>query len=616
MLLEQCPDLTHMIHDVEAKLSNKPHSHDIDYSEEERRLIEEQSQRLETWKKSPIGMLHTMKELQGPPTTQSEGHTTNTTKPGPLLAGETQPLQDGTRKLQIVFPSMKEEATQQQKDATVKDFGSQDKVKDCYKNLSKEELEMLHSLVKKLDFRQLQSETANATGGVSSDETISAHTTSSLPPSDTEGTLSTASEPTTQLASPVQTAPEPHPPSESQSAESSATSDVEPSLQPATEEPAHQGTVVEDGDVTANAERPGDENTMEHHHDNLDGEGTAFAPGMMAAHNPMAAMATMGHFMPPPAAGFMPTMLPAPISPYMMPPPQAVYYYQMLQQAHYNQMIHQSMAAAAISSPTLIPSNQEDGHFFYQQKHTDMMNTSAAASQDVQHHHHQAEVNVDPVEVRANTDHVNSSDEQLRGNSPLQAQADLASSQGGFPASHIPPVNPPHLDQAPQGISVVPSSFTSTAPIVSSSLHSLQSSNEDTSSSNSQLQFAIDDHPQITNPNKELLKVQPLEVSLKTEVANTSNKTNHSPRREKNNTNPTSNTRTSNIHSWKQSQSTKQDANNSRQSYNTQQQTQYRRKYDGDTIDHELSQMGMHNDFPNGIPSMVFSSDKRRKAQT
>lgn len=385
-----------MIHGVEA---GKIHSHDIDYSEEEKRLIEEQSQRLQTWKKSPINILHTMKEFQG--SAQPEEHTVHNTNPTGLSVGEitttpaSQTLQDGTRKLQIVFPSMKEPA--QQEDSAAKDLSTQENDKNCLKNLNKEELELLRSLMKKLDFQQVQSETA-AGGGVSSDETISVHTTSSLPPSDTEGTFSTASEPTAQLPSPIQTAPEPHP-SESQSAESSPTSpDVDPSLQHTAEGASHEDTTKD-----ADAEKPGEENGQ-HLHNNLDDEGAAFTPGMIPTHNPMAAMATMGHFMPPTAAtGFMPTMLPAPIGPYMIPPPQAVYYYQMLQHAHYSQMLQQSMAAAAaIGSPTVVSSNQEDGHFMFQQKSADAMNT---ALQDAHNHA------VDPVEVTANTDHPD--DEQL-----------------------------------------------------------------------------------------------------------------------------------------------------------------------------------------------------------
>lgn len=599
-----------MIHGVEAKLSGKTHSHDIDYSEEERRLIEEQSQRLETWKKSPIGILHTMKELQG--SAKSEEYAVNSTKPPGLPVGETassQPLQDGTRKLklQAVFPSQQEPAHQEE-DSAVKDFGSQGKDKDCFKNLNKEELELLHSLMKKLDFHQLQNEaTATAAGGISSDETISAHTTSSLPPSDTEGTQSTASEPTAQLASPIQTAPEPHP-SESQSAESSATSpDVEPSLQPTTEGPPREDA-MNDTDVIA--EKLEEDNTMERQHNNLDSEGAAFAPGMMPAHNPMAAMATMGPFIPSAAAaGFM---LPAPINPYMLPP-QAVYYYQMLQHAHYSQMLQQTMAAAAIGSPTLLSSNHEEGHFF-QQKNMDMINTGL---QDV---HDQA---VDPVEVTANTDHAGN--EQLRGNSPLQAQADFTSSQGGFPASTVPSMNL-HLDHTTQGINMAPSSFTGTTPIVSSSLP-LSSEDNTISTNNAQLQFANDDH-QITNPNKDLLQVLPPKVPItlpKTEPVSTSNinRTNHMPRREppKNypnhqNTSSTmaSNARTNNTHTCKQPQSNKQD--NNKQYSNVQQRTPHHTKYDGDIIDHELSQIGLHNSFPNGIPSMEFSSDnKRRKTQ-
>ena len=604
-----------MIHGFEAKLSGKTHSHDIDYSEEERRLIEEQSQRLETWKKSP-SILHTMKELQ----CQSEEHTVNITKSAGLPLGETvssQPLQDGTRKLQIVFPSMKEPAPED--DSAVKDFGAQGKDKDYFKNLNKEELEMLHSLMKKLDLHQLQTDTAVTTaggGGVSSDETISAQTTSSLPPSDTEGTLSTASEPTAQLGSPVQTAPEPHP-SESQSAESSSP-DVEPSLQPTTEGPIQEDKMM-DTDATATVEKPDEDNAMEHQHENLDSEGAAFTPGMIPAHNPMAAMATMGPFIPSAAAaGFMPTMLPAPISPYMMAP-QAVYYYQMLQHAHYSQMLQQSMAAAAINSPTVLPGNQEDGHFFFQQKNMDMMN---AASQDV---HNQ---DVDPVEVTANANHPN--DEQLRGNSPLQSQAEFTSNQGGFSTSTIPSVNM-HLDQTVQGISMAPS-FTGTVPIVSSPLQS--SSEDNTSSGNSQLQFGTEEH-QITNPNRDILEVLPEKVPVlsKTELVRTepvsiNNKRNHSPRREPpkkyyanhyNSSGVSNSNRTNNTHMWKQPQSNnKQDNNNNnnKQSSNIQKQKiQHHNKYDGDIIDHELSQIGLHNSFPDGIPSMEFSSDKRRKAQ-
>ena len=599
-----------MIHGFEAKLSGKTHSHDIDYSEEERRLIEEQSQRLETWKKSP-SILHTMKELQGAP--QLEEHTVNITKSPDLPLGETissQPLQDGTRKLQIVFPSMKEPA-QQGEDSAVKDFGAQGKDKDYFKNLNKEELEMLHSLMKKLDLHQLQTETAATTGGggVSSDETISAQTTSSLPPSDTEGTLSTASEPTAQLGSPVQTAPEPHP-SESQSAESSSP-DVEPFLQPTTEGPIREDKMV-DTDAIPTAEKPDEDNAVEHQYEKLDNEGAPFTAGMIPAHNPMAAMATMGPFIPPAAAaGFMPTMLPAPISPYMMAP-QAVYYYQMLQHAHYNQMLQQSMAVAAVGSPTVLPGNQEDGHFFFQQKNMDMMN---AASQDVNNQ------DVDPVEVTANTNHPN--DEQLRGNSPLQTQADFTSNHGDFSTSTIPSVNM-HLDQTAQGISMVPS-FTGPVPIVPSPLQ--LSSEDNTSSGNSQLQFGTEEH-QITNPNKDLLKVLPHKVPVpsKTELVSTDKK-NHSPRREPskkyyvnhNSSGVSNGNRTNNAHMWKQPQSNKQDNNNNnnKQSSNVlqKQQIQHHNRYDGDIIDHELSQIGLHNSFPHGIPSMEFSSDKRRKAQ-
>jgi len=603
-----------MIHGIEAKLSGKPHSHDIDFSEEERRLIEEQSQRLETWKKSPIGILHTMKDLQSP--LQSEECMTDFTKPVVLPGGTvpSQPLQDSTRKLQIVFPSIKE-PTQQPENSAIKDFGSPDKVKDYFKNLNKEELELLHSLMKKLDLHQLQSETTtNAAGGISSDETISAHTTSSLPPSDTEGTPSTASEPTAQLPSPIQTVPELHP-SESQSAESSATSpDMEPSLQPTMEEPTQQDAVI-DGEIVTNTEKSVEDSMMEHQHDNLDSEGTAFTPGMIPAHNPMAAMATMGPFIPSAAAaGFMPTMLHAPISPYMMPP--QVYYYQMLQHAHYNQMLQQTMAAAVINSPTLAPSNQEDGHFFYQQKSMDAAMVNAGSHSI----HHQAEVNVDPVEVTTNSDHID--DEQLRGKSPLQVQADFTSS--GFPASNVPPVNL-HLEQAAQGISMAPPSFTGTVPTMVTSSPHLQSSSENTSSNNSQIQFASEDH-QMNNSNKDL-KIMPPDIpaSFKTEPVSTHIKMNHTPQREtsKNyinhhnaSTTVTGSSRTSNPYTWKQPQSGKQD---NRQSSNVQQQIKHHRgKYDGDTIDHELSQIGLHNDFPDGIiPSMVFSSEsKRRKTQT
>lgn len=606
ILLDQCPDLAQVIH-------GKTHSHDIDYSEEERRLIEEQSQRLETWKKSPIGILHTMKELQSPG--QSEEYLVNITKPAGLPVAEpvsSQPLQDGTRKLQIVFPSLKEPSLQQE-DSAVKDFGIQGKEKGCFKNLNKEELELLHSLMKKLDFHQLQSEAAaTAAGGVSSDETISAHTTSSLPPSDTEGTLSTASEPTAQMTSPVQTVPEPHP-SESQSAESSTTSpDVEPPLQHTKEGVTHEDMIV-NTDANDTAENP-EENNMEQH--NLD-EGAAFTPGMIHPHNPMAAaMATMGPFLPPAAAaGFMPTMLPAPITPYMMPPHQAVYYYhQMLQHAHYSQMLQQSMAAAAVGSPTLLSNNQEDGNFFFQQKNMDLINS--AGLQDV---HSQA---VDPVEVTANTNHADN--EQLRGNSPLQPPVDL--SQGGLPASTVPSMSP-HLNHTPQGINMAPASFTGTTPIMMNSLP--LSGEENTSSSNTQLQFATDDH-QFTNPSKDLLKSLLPKVPIapaKTEPVGTNNnsKMNHVPRREppKNHTNqPTggnmaTNARTNNSHTCKQLQSNKQDNNNNkRSSNNVQQRTPHHTKYDVDSIDHELSQMGMHNSFPNGIPSMVFSSEnKRRKVQ-
>lgn len=600
-----------MIHGFEAKLSGKAHSHDIDYSEEERRLIEEQSQRLETWKKSPIGILHTMKELQDVP--QLEEYTMNITKPSASPVGETlssQPLQDGTKS--IVFPPPTKGPSQQEESSVVKDFGTQGNDKNYFKNLNKEELEMLHSLMKKLDLHQLQSETAaTGAGGVSSDETISAHTTSSLPPSDTEGTLSTASEPTAQLASPIPTASEPHP-SESQSPVSSATSpDVDPSLQLTTEGTTQQDAM--NSDAAATSEKAGEE---EHQHD--DSEGAAFTPGMMTTPNPMAVMTTMGPFIPPAAAaGFMPTMLPAPISPYMIPP-QAVYYYHMLQHAHYSQMLQHSMQAAAMNSPTVLSNNQEDGHFLYQQKNVDT--TNAAVLHDV---HHQGDVNVDPVEVTANTDHPN--DEQLRGNSPLQDEADFTSSQCGFPASTVPPVNL-HLDQTVQSVSMAPSSFTGTTPIVLDSLHS---SNEDntTSSGSSQLQFTTEDN-QIANPNKDLLKALPAEAPVppKTEPVST-NRINHASRREplKNYSNHSNNGsaatgsgKTNTSHLLKQPQSTKQ---NKRPSSNLQQQTQHRTttssRYDGDVIDHELSQMGLHNSFPDGIPSMVFSSSdsKRRKVQ-
>ena len=591
-----------MIHGFEAKLSGKTHSHDIDYSEEERRLIEEQSQRLETWKKSP-SILHTMKELRGPPA-QSEMHTVNITKSAGLSLGETvssqQPLQDGTRKLQIVFPSLKEP----EEDTAAKDFQAQGKDKDYFKNLNKEELEMLQSLMKKLDLHQLQTDTAvtAAGSGVSSDETISAQTTSSLPPSDTEGTLSTASEPTAQLGSPIQIAPDPHP---SQSAESSSP-DMEPSLQPTVEGPLQEDKMM-DTDATATTEKPDEDNTMNHQHENLDSEGAAFTSGMIPPHNPMAAMATMGPFIPSAAAaGFMPTMVPAPISPYMMAPQAVYYYHQMLQHAHYSQMLQQSMAAAAINSPTMIPGNQEDGHFVFQQKNMDTIN---AASQDV---HNQ---DVDPVEVAVNANHPN--DEQLRGNSPLQSQVDFTSNQSGFSTSTIPSMNM-HLDPTLPGISLAPS-FTGTAPIVLSPLHS--SSEGNTSSGNSQLQFGTEEH-QIANPDKDLLKVLPQKVAVppNTELVSTNDRKNHSPRREPpkkyyaNHYDSRSESNGNRTNNWKQLQSTNKQAN-SNNNNKQKQQIQHHNKYGGDIIDHELSQIGLHNSFPDGIPSMEFSSDKRRKAQ-
>ena len=589
-----------MIHGFEAKLSGKTHSHDLDLSEEERRLIEEQSQRLETWKKSP-NILHTMKELQGQPA-QSEVHTVNITKSAGLPLGQTvppqQPLQDGTRKLQIVFPSLKEP----EEDTAAKDFQAQGK-ENYFKNLNKEELEMLQSLMKKLDLHQLQTDTAVTTtgggGGVSSDETISAQTTSSLPPSDTE--LSTASEPTAQLGSPVQTVPQPHP---SQSAESSSP-DMEPSLRPTVEGPVQEDKMM-DTDPTATAEKPDQDNNVDHQHENLDSEGAAFTSGMIPPHNAMAAMATMGPFIPSAAAaGFMPTMLPAPINPYMMAPQAMYYYHQMLQHAHYSQMLQQSMAAAAINSPTMLPGNQEDGHFAFQQKNIDTMN---AASQDVHNH------DVDPVEVTVNTNHPN--DEQLRGNSPLQSQANFTSDQGDFSTSTIPSVNM-HLDPTLAGINMAPS-FTGTAPILSSPL---QSSSE--GSGNSQLQFGTEE--QIANRDKDLLKVLPPKVSApsNTELVSTNNKKNHSPRREysprreppkKHYANHCDFSGVSNrINNWKQPQSTNKQSNSN--NYNKQKQSQHHNKYGGDIIDHELSQIGLHNSFPDGIPSMEFSSDKRRKAQ-
>ena len=594
-----------MIHGVEAKLSEKTHSHDIDYSEEERSLIEEQSQRLESWKRSSTGILHTMKDLQRPP--QSERLMMDITKPTGLPVGETvissQP-QDGTRKLQIVFPSLKEPV---QQDSAIKEFGTQEKDRDCFKNLNKEELEMLHSLMKKLDFHQLQSDTT-AAGGASSDETISAHTTSSLPPSDTEGTLSTASEPTAQLASPIQTVPEAHP-SESQSAESSATSpDVDPSLQP-TSEGANQENMAVDTDASTNAEKPGEEKPMEHQHNsNLDSEGAAFTPGMMPAHNPMAAMATMGHFIPPAAAaGFMPTMLPAPMNPYMMIPQNFYLYHhhqQLLQQqAHYNQIMQQTMAVAALNSPTMPSGNQEEGSFF-QQKDT--------ANPSIQDTHIQAAM--DPVEVTANTNHVDN--EQLRGNSPLQDQDDFTSSPSGFPMSSVNL----QFDRVTQGINMAPSSFTGTTPIVANSLP--LSAEDSMSRSNSQLQFATDEH-QTANITKDLIRIPPPKlpaVPSQSEPVSTDNsyKTNHIPQREvsrsytSHHNNSSTNIKANHTSMCKQPQSNKQD--NSKPSSSIQQRTHHS-KYDGRSIDHELSQMGMHNSFPNGIPSMVFSSEKRRKSQ-
>ena len=532
----------------------------------------------------------------------------NMTKPTGLAIGETvvssQP-QDGTRKLQIVFPSLKEPT--QQEDSVVKDFGTQENDRDCFKNLNKEELEMLHSLMKKLDFHQLQNDTTGA-GGASSDETISAHTTSSLPPSDTEGTLSTTSEPTAQPASPIQTAPETHP-SESQSAESSATSpDIDQSLQPTSEGTGQEDTVV-DTDASATTEKPGEEKTMEHQHNNLDSEGTGFTPGMMAAHNPMAAMATMGHFIPPAAAaGFMPTMLPTPMSPYMIMP-QGIYYYQWLQQqaqAHYNQMMQQSMAAASLNSPTMLSGNQEEGSFF-QQKDT--------VNHSLQDPYTQA---TDPVEVTANTNHTDN--EQLRGNSPLQFQDDFTSTPSGFPVSSVNF----HFDRATQGINTAPSSFTGSTPIVANSLP--LSAEDNMSNTNSQLQFATDEH-QAINPTKDLFKVLPPKVvpvvPSQLEPVSTNNKTTHAPQREASRSyaghHNSGNTmaggiKTNHTLMCKQPQSNKQDSNNTKPSSSIQQRSHYS-KYDGRSIDHELSQMGMHNNFPNGIPSMVFSSEKRRKTQ-
>ena len=65
---------------------------------------------------------------------------------------------------------------------------------------------------------------------------------------------------------------------------------------------------------------------------------------------------------------------------------------------------------------------------------------------------------------------------------------------------------------------------------------------------------------------------------------------------------------------WKEPQSTNKQGNSNNNS-KQKQQIQHHNKYGGDIINHELSQIGLHNSFPDGILSMEFSSDKRRKAQ-
>ncbi|XP_065884806.1 mucin-3A-like isoform X2 [Dysidea avara] len=614
ILLENCPGIAHMVRAGVAGMPARSHVHDIDYSEEEKRLIEEQSQRLETWKKSPSGVLRTLKDLQGSPQSgeyppQSGEHPSQFGE-YPLQSGDylmntnlsaPQSDSDNTRKLQIMFP-----AQQQQLSVPREDF--------YLKKLNKEEVEMLQSLMKKMDIQQ-QQPTADtvATGGTSSEETVSAHTTSSIPPSDTEGTPSTASEPAMQVAPPTQSAPEPYS-SESQSAGSSATPPDE--VQTTSEEVDKQET-TEQEDNTAEKQR---EDPTVDQYGNLDGDGLMY-PGMMAP-NPMAAMATMGHFLPPAAAaaGFM---LPAPmINPYLFPP-QMQMYFQMMQQQQAHMMMQQSMAAAAVAtSPTPNSIHDED----YQQKNSQELAAAATVPQDV----HQAEVNVNAVEVTSSNEHSN--EEQLRGHSPVppaEVHTNFSPIQNSFSA-------PLQVDSLPETATIatlkqqtlmqqqdlIPPSFTNSL----SPPHSALLSNEDTI--NHQLLPSTVSHPASNNTFKQpkatvttpdmqqqhkKMHNSSSEHFMNSKLTTNKEMPKHFAKHYRGSTSITS-SRTNNNgtqHMWKQQHSV---SKYDKHSY-TMKAPQYYSQYDGETIDHELSQMGMNNNFPHGIPSMMFSSE-RRKPQT
>ena len=586
-----------MIRGGGADTPTRSHVHDIDYSEEEKRLIEEQSQRLETWKKSPSGVLHTLKDLQGsqsgeyPP---QSGEYSSQLGEYPLQSEEysLQSDSDNTRKLQIVFPVQPQPLT-----APTEDY--------YLKKLNKKEVEMLQSLMKKMDIQQQPTVDIMATSGTSSEETVSAHTSSSLPPSDTEGTPSTASEPAVQVAPPTESVTEPHP-SGSQSTGSPATP---PDEIQATSEVDKREITEED----STADKQTEDLTM-NQHGNSDGDGLMY-PGMMAAPNPMAAMATMGHFLPPAAtAGFM---LPAPmINPYLFSP-QMQMYFQMMQQQQAHLMMQQSMAAAAVAtSPTPNSIRDED----YQQKNFEEL--AATVPQNA----HQAEVNVNAVEVTSSSEQPN--EEQLRGHSPVppdEVHTNFAPIQNSFSV-------PLQVDSLPESAmlkqqtlikqqqDLIPPSFTNSL----SPPHSTLPSNEDTI--NHQLLPSTVSHPASTNTFKQPKATTPegLPMQQYKKMHNSSSEhfmvtnselttNNEIPKNftKQHNKGSTFITSSNNsTYTWKQHTVSKHD----KQSY-TPKAPQYYSQYDGETIDHELSQMGMNNNFPYGIPTMMFSSE-RRKPQT
>lgn len=582
-----------MIHGGGADKPAGSHAHDIDYSEEEKRLIEEQSQRLETWKKSPSGVVRTLKDLQG--STQS-GECPSQFGEYPPQSGECSVTnlcaQPTSEKLQTMFPAQQ----QQQQPLTATE-------EDSYlKRLNKEELEMLQSLMKKMDLGQQQQPTADnvATGGTSSDETVSGNTTSSLPQSDTEGTPSTSSEPAVQAAPSTQSAPELYP--GDKSAESSATPPNE--VQATTSDEVDKQETIEENNTDKQKE-----DLLMDQQTSLDGDGLMY-PGMMPATNPMATLAAMGHFLPPPAAGFM---LPPPmVNPYLIPPQM---YFQMVQQQQH-MLMQQSMAAAAVAtSPTPNHLQEED----YPQKNSEEL--VSLVPQDA----HQAEVNTNAVEVVSSSDPPN--EEQLRGHSPplpAEVHTNFAPIQNSFsttpqldsysetsaistlkqqdliPPSHANSVSPPHSTLLSNEDAINHSLLPSTMgqPASSSSLKQptpealpVQQQHRKVHNSSSE-HFTIinklttNDSPRAISPN---FAKQHKESSLTTT--------------------PSGRTNNSITHMWKQQHTSKYDRHN----YTT--KTPYFSQYDGDTIDHELSQMGMNNNFPNGIPTMMFSSE-RRKPQT